>query len=47
MNFLRVLPAAAILFFIILYLVYRKAFYSPDKTQENIYNIPGNDQYAP
>lgn len=47
MNFLPILPAAAVLFLIILLLVYRKAFYSPDKTQENIYNIPINTQYAP
>ena len=47
MSLLWLLPAAAVLFLITLLLIYRKAFYSPDKTQENIYNIPENEQYSP
>ena len=47
MNVWGVLLIAAILFFTILLLLYRKAFRSPDGTQENIYNIPTDEQYAP
>lgn len=47
MNVWGVLLIAAILFFTILLLLYRKAFRSPDRTQENIYNIPMDDQYSP
>ena len=40
------LPAAVLLMaFAITLFCYRLAFYSPDKTQDNIYNIPSGEQY--
>ena len=39
------LAAALLMAFAIILYCYRLAFYSPDKTQDNIYNIPTGEQY--
>ncbi len=39
--------AATALLFILTYLVYRRAFYAPDEKQNDIYNIPRDEQYEP
>jgi pimeloyl-ACP methyl ester carboxylesterase len=45
MTILILLAAAAVIALLITLFCYRLAFYSPDKTQENIYNIPTDEQY--
>lgn len=47
MSLLISLLCAAAIFFIILFLIYSKAFYSPGGKHENIYDIPDNSQYRP
>ena len=47
MPILITLAAAALIGFAITLYCYRITFYSPDKTQENIYNIPTDPQYQP
>ena len=47
MPILITLAAAALIGFAITLCCYRITFYSPDKTQENIYNIPTDPQYQP
>ena len=47
MTALCIILGAVIVLFILLLLIYRKAFHSPDKIQNDICNIPSDDQYAP
>lgn len=42
-----IILSAGIFFAILLYAIYRKAFYSPNKYQNDIYNIPTGEQYDP
>ena len=41
------LTACGLVLLILLYLIYIKAFHSPDRIQNDIYNIPDDDQYRP
>jgi len=47
MTALWIVLTAAVLFLTLIYLIYRKAFYSPEKGQGDIYNIPKEAQYDP
>lgn len=41
------LPALIAVFFLLLRILYRMAFYSPNRTQNNIFNFPNDPQYTP
>lgn len=45
MNLIIVIILIIELFLLISYITYRKIFYSPDKEQNDIYNIPKEEQY--